>query len=86
MYRLDWLQSAVNELTDGWLEADAEQRSAISAALREIELHLERDPLDMGESRANNRRVGFAPPLSVFFSIDERMKIVTILHVRVFKL
>ena len=48
MFRVDWLESALNELATIWLDADTEQRLAINSAVRLIDQELQRDPLGYG--------------------------------------
>jgi hypothetical protein len=84
MYRVDWLQSVVDELAKSWLQADSAQRKAITAASHKIDKGLQQDPLNVGESRAGGRRIEFFAPLAVTFEVDDEAKTVTILHVRVY--
>ena len=85
MYRVLWLQSVLNELTAHWLVADSATRQAITAAANTIEQELRDDPEEKGESREEDERVLFAPPLGVTFEVDLHQHIVTILHVWVFR-
>lgn len=85
MYRVEWLQSALDELTPMWMAADSAQRQAISAASHMIDLRLRDDPANVGESRPGGRRISFFPPLAVRFKVDSNHQVVTILHVRLFR-
>lgn len=60
MFHLDWLQSALDELTNIWLQADATLRQTVTKATHEIEQRLLRDPYNEGESRGNEQRIAFA--------------------------
>jgi hypothetical protein len=51
MARVEWLQTAVEELTEVWLKADSSMRRAISLAARQIDDMLSVDPESQGESR-----------------------------------
>jgi hypothetical protein len=37
MFRVEWLQSALNDLADAWMQGDAAQREAINVAVRGID-------------------------------------------------
>jgi hypothetical protein len=52
MFRVVWLETALNELADLWTKADSEQRRHITTAVRSIDRQLEVDPEQQGESRA----------------------------------
>ena len=65
MYRVEWLQSALDELTAIWTRADSALRRAITAASHQIDRQLQHDPDQQGESHPKGRRVLFAPPLGV---------------------
>lgn len=84
MFRVDWLQTALDELTDFWIQADSTQRQAITAACHILEQRLLKDPANEGESRPGGRRITFVPPLAVRFQIEGDGQTVTVLHVRLF--
>lgn len=81
MYRVEWLQSALDELATVWVQADSSQRQAITAANHWIDQQLKHDPLDQGESRPKGRRVFFAPPLGVTFRVEPSSSTVVVVHV-----
>jgi len=83
-YRVEWLQVAQDELATLWLQADAAQRQAITAACHTLDQRLGSDPLNEGESRAGGSRITFVSPLAVRFRIEADGRTVTVLHVRVF--
>ncbi len=85
MFRLDWLQSALDELTNIWLAADAGVRQSITKATHEVEQRLLSDPINEGESRAKRQRITFADPLAVTFQVEADGRTVTVLHVRLFR-
>jgi hypothetical protein len=85
MFRVEWLQSALDELATIWMQADAVLRQAITAASHSIEQRLQRDPLNEGESRPGGRRIMFVPPLAVIFRVEADGQTVTVLHVRAFR-
>jgi len=63
MFRVEWIQSALDELTTIWLQAPAAQRAAITSASHSIDRLLETDPHNAGESRPGGNRVLFVAPL-----------------------
>ena len=85
MFRLDWIESAVNELADYWLNADQLTRDAITRATNQIDQHLRNDPLTHGESREAGRRIHFVDPLAVTFEVNTDVQVVTVLHIRVYR-
>ena len=85
MFRLDWLQPALDELTNIWLQADTSLRLAITRATHEIERRLLTNPSNEGESRAQGQRLTFVQPLAVTFQIEADGRTVTVLHVRLFR-
>jgi len=85
MFRVEWLQSALDELATQWTLAASTERQAITAATHAIERRLAEDPVHEGESRVKGRRITFVPPLAVTFRIEADAKTVTVLQVRVFR-
>jgi hypothetical protein len=79
-----WIPSALNDLTTLWLESDPALRSAITAATDAIDHLLQHNPEQQGESRSEERRILFVPPLGVFFRVDAEDMTVRVLHVWVF--
>jgi hypothetical protein len=84
MFRVDWLQSAVDELTALWVHADSATRAALTAATHSIEQCLRQNGAHEGESRSANQRITFAPPLAITFQIEPDGQTVTVLQVRMF--
>lgn len=85
MFRVRWLQSALDELTTLWSGADSSLRAAITAATYAIEQRLKANAPNEGESRPSGRRITMAAPLAVTFQIDPDGVIVTVLHVRLYR-
>jgi hypothetical protein len=85
MFRVEWLQPAVDELTALWIQADSAQRQALTAASHAIDQRLSINPRGEGESRAGNRRIAFFPPLFVTFEIDDDHQTVVVGQVRLFR-
>ena len=82
MYTVRWKRSAVDRLTDLWIEAS--DRPAVTSAVDEIDRILAADPLTAGESRSEQTRVVFISPIGVFVDIDESAQIVNVLKVWTF--
>ncbi|MBX9627862.1 MAG: hypothetical protein K2X82_28950 [Gemmataceae bacterium] len=72
--------SAENDLADGWLRAP--DRNAVSEAADRVDRRLGRDPLNEGESRDDDLRVMFEPPLAVFYTVDVAAATVRVVRVR----
>jgi len=84
MFRVEWLQSALDELMIQWMQANATQRQAITTASHAIDQRLGNDPSNEGESRPGGRRITFVAPLAIRFRIEADGQTVTVLHVRLF--
>lgn len=85
MFRVDWLEVALDELAALWTQSDSVQRQAITAASHAIEQRLARDPNNEGESRPGGRRITFSAPLAVRFQVEPDGQTVTVLQVRMFR-
>ena len=81
MYTVHWSKTALDELTELWLAADSSQRERITSVIESTDRQLSIDPLAVGESREQGRRVFFEPPLGMALRIDEVDRIVQVLHV-----
>src|SRR5260370_29774916 len=77
MFRVDWLQSALDELSALWLAADSTLRQAITAASHQIDTRLSKAPSQEGESREGDTRITLVQPLSVTFEVNEDDQVVT---------
>ena len=82
MYIVRWKRSALSRLTQLWL--DALDRTAVTAAVAEIDRLLAGNPHQAGESRSGELRVLFVPPLGVFFEVEEPARTVHVLRVWTF--
>lgn len=60
----------------------ATDRAALTSAARAIEEILRTAPLAFGESRGGELRVGFEPPLAVWFTVTEFDRTVVIVRFR----
>jgi hypothetical protein len=85
MYRVAWLEAAVAQVAEAWVDADSSLRAAITAAANEIDATLREAPYDTGESRSEGRRLLIVPPLGAVFHIDAQRRTVVILRAWVFR-
>ena len=81
MFRVKWLQEALDELTILWTQADSALRAAITAATHALDQELQTDPYRNSESRNEEDRVLFAYPLAIQIEVDLPQRIVWVLHV-----
>lgn len=85
MFRVEWLESVVDQLANSWLDANPQMRQSITAAAHQIDQELCDDPSNHGESRDRSRRIHFVKPLSVTYEVDTQKRLVTVLHICVYK-
>lgn len=78
-WRVLWIQSALDDLTALWMNADSDARTAINQAALRIDKELARDPHKESESRDEGEWVFFAEPLGVLLEIDEAKRIVWVI-------
>jgi hypothetical protein len=78
-YAVVWRSSAEEELAAVW-EAAAD-RTAVTDAAAEIDDRLTRNPLEFGESRNPGYRLAYHRPLAVYFHVDTRQRLVSVLAV-----
>ena len=81
MFRVEWLQVALDELTNIWVQADSPLRRAITTATNTLDKELTADPYRESESREGADRVLFVYPLGAHIDIDPDARIVWVLHV-----
>ena len=82
-FRVQWSRRALEALAKIWIDHNRHQAQVLDAAANASRL-LETDPHLMGESRDEDRRVVFVPPLAVFYRVDMRQQVVQIFGVRHF--
>jgi hypothetical protein len=81
MYRVVWRRSALDEMAALWIDADTTLRESITLAAAEIDSLLADSPNEVGESRPNNRRIAFVPPLGFLFQVNSETHRVIVIHV-----
>lgn len=72
--------AAEEQLAAAYLESG--DRHAVTAASRAIDEILREAPMTFGESRDGELRVGFEPPLAVWFLVTESDRTVVIVRFR----
>ena len=82
MRKIEWIQDALDHLTQIWMHGDSDLRNAITKACHALEKRLAVDADGEGESRADGRRITFEPPLTFEFRVEAGGQIVTVLKVR----
>lgn len=85
MFRVEWIQAALDDLASIWMQADAALRQKITTATQTIDQQLEADPFRQSESREDDERVLFVYPLGAEIEVDLRQRIVWVLHVWQFR-
>ena len=79
-YRVEWSERADAELSAAW-HATADWPPFLTA-VQSAGFELESHPLDVGESRDDDTlRVGFFPPLTIYFAVSPEERLVRIVHV-----
>ncbi|MBY0526536.1 MAG: hypothetical protein K2R98_24285 [Gemmataceae bacterium] len=81
MFRVEWLQTAIDDLAAIWVQADSNLRQAITNASHQIDQQLSSDPFGPSESRSEGRRILFVFPLGISFRMESDEQTVTVLHV-----
>lgn len=79
-YTVTWTQEAENGLAAAWLAAA--DREAVTASSHRLDIALQHDPRNLGESRSSSMvRVAIGLPLGIEFEIIEDDKKVRVLGV-----
>jgi hypothetical protein len=81
MFRVRWIQSALNELATIWTDADSSSRQLITAASHAIDQELQTEPNEKGESRGEPERIFISSPLGILYTVDESTSTVWVTHV-----
>ncbi len=81
MFQVKRLESALQELAAIWTQADSTVRQKITTATHQIDLLLQSDPMNVGESRPQGRRILHQAPLGITFEVRPSQSLVRVLHV-----
>ena len=79
-YTVVWKRSADDSLVELWMNST--DRTAITAAVKEIDAQLGQSPLEVGESREIDYRILCILPLVVAYRVSEDDRLVTVVKVR----
>jgi hypothetical protein len=85
MFTVRWEETALNELTALWMQANSATRRSITAATNQIDYQLRTNPLADSESRSGGRRIRFFPPLGIYFRMEADGSTVSVLRVWLFR-
>jgi hypothetical protein len=75
-YTVVWIKSALDELAELW--NNASDRQAVTDAANSIDSILKSNPVDYSESREENLRILFVPPLAALFEISDADRMITV--------
>lgn len=78
-YRVLWAPTAEDQLDELLRHSGA--KTDIAAAAREIDRKLLATPMELGESRFDDVRIGFALPLGIQFEVLEDVRTVIVFDV-----
>jgi plasmid stabilization system protein ParE len=80
MYGIEWLETAFEQMAAPVRDNPVlEERFA--AGLQRLARDLSQWPLEVGESRPNDRRIGFFGPLVVYYRVREPERVVRVISV-----
>jgi hypothetical protein len=80
-YSVRWNRRALDALAEIWLANPAE-RNEINHAAESIDRLLRVNPTAQGESRDDDQRVLFMPPLVIDFIVDDKNEVVRVVKIR----
>lgn len=80
-YTVQWSRRALDAVAQLWLD-NSDQRAEITQATATVDRILLMNPHEQGESRADDRRILFVPPLVVIFRAQADHNLVRVLNVR----
>lgn len=80
IYTVTWLPAAENELAAIWVASG--RRAEVTAAATALDHRLGVNGPDEGESRDDDTRLAFEPPLVIFFRADHTARTVAVAHVK----
>jgi hypothetical protein len=81
MFPVEWVQAALDELSNLWTLSNSAKRQAITTATHALDKGGAADPYRESESRGEKNRVLFVYPLGIQIEIDPQAQIVWVLHV-----
>jgi plasmid stabilization system protein ParE len=85
-YSVEWSGAALNSLAEIWMSLESSARPQLNSAVADVDKLLQFSPAEQGESRDDERRVLFAPPLVITFRVLENKRTVRIVFARLIRL
>jgi hypothetical protein len=82
MYTLIWSSRALDQLADIYVALPLDRQRRLASAVDAFNHRLTTQPLDEGESRGGDLRIGFADGLVVRFRVNEANQTVRVSNVR----
>jgi hypothetical protein len=79
MFAVIWRTRALDELADIVVQSDLTTQDLIARQVAALNQRLATDPLDVGESRGGNLRIGIADPVCILFEVAAANGIVRVL-------
>jgi hypothetical protein len=79
-YRILWAPDVEDYFDKILAKANAEERAKLAEAARVINQRLVDDPFNFGESRFEDVRIGFEPPLTVLFQVMPDVRTVIVFN------
>lgn len=81
MFEVRWIDDALQDLAQLWMDADSDARQMITAATSAADHELQTDPFRQSESRENDERVYWNGPLGFRIDVDTDQRKVWVLQV-----
>jgi hypothetical protein len=81
MIPVDWDERTRDRLADIYVAATPHEREIIAIEIERLERALQRDPLEVGESRVPFIRVVSCGPLVIWFQVNAEATKVRVFHV-----
>jgi hypothetical protein len=78
VYRVEWLQSALTQLSAIWVDAAPALRARVTQATHEIDRELRADAVNVGESRSERSRIAFVVPLGLLFRVATESRLAVV--------
>jgi len=78
-WKVVWKAEAERQLAVLWTAA--RDRSRMASAAYEIDLQLQTDPNEQGESRDERRRILLVPPLAALFTVRAERNVVVVVAI-----
>lgn len=83
MYRVEWLNVAFDQM-DELIQDHPVLEKAFAVGLQRLARDLSQWPGEVGESRPNDRRIGFFGPLMVYYRVLEPERVVRLISVHLY--